>query len=52
MGPDFEGYVKDMSLTKTEIAVLVRTIDRMMCSSGSNMRNGYIWKHGQQIRYL
>ena len=52
MGSDFEGYVNDMSLTKTEIAVLVRTIDRMMGSSGSNMRNGYIWKHGQQIRYL
>jgi hypothetical protein len=52
MGSDFEGYVNDMSLAKTEIAVLVRTIDRMMCSSGSRMRNGYIWKHGQQIRYL
>ena len=52
MGTDFEGYVNEMSLTRDEIGVLVRTIDRMMGSSGSNMRNGYIWKHGQQIRHL
>jgi hypothetical protein len=52
MGADFEGYVNDMSLTVSEIAVLVRSIDRMMSRSSRNMRNGYLWKHGHSIRYL
>ncbi len=48
LGLDFEGFTNEMSLTMDEVRVLGTVVDRMMGRTGSkNMRNGYLFKHGQ-----
>ena len=52
LGADFEGFVNEMSLSMEEIRVLGTAIDQLMGSTGSkNMRNGYLFKYGQQIKW-
>ncbi len=52
MGADFEGLENIYSLTNAEMLVLATTLDVLMGSNNSTMRNGYLWKHGDQIRHL
>jgi hypothetical protein len=52
MGADFEGLENIYSLTNAEMLVLASTLDDLMGSNNSNMRNGYLWKYGDQIRHL
>lgn len=52
MGKEFEGLENVYSLTNPEMLVLASTLDDLMGSNNSTMRNGYLWKHGDQIRYL
>ncbi len=48
---DFEGFENEMSLTIREIEILGKSIYAMMSSSGSNMKNGYLFRHGYQKRW-
>lgn len=52
MDKEFEGLENVYSLTNPEMLVLASTLDDLMGSNNSTMRNGYLWKHGDQIRYL
>lgn len=47
---DFEGFENELSLTAGEIKVLGTALDKLMGSTSSkNMRNGYLFRHGQQL---
>jgi hypothetical protein len=52
MGADFEGLENIYSLTDPEMLVLASTLDDLMGANNSTMRNGYLWKYGDQIRHL
>ena len=50
---DYAGIENEMSLTVAEIKFLGEAINQMMDRTGSkNMRNGYLFKHGQQQKWV
>lgn len=51
MDADFDGFENEMSLTVKEIEVLGKSIHDLMNSTGSSMRNGYLFKYGYQKRW-
>lgn len=51
LGPDFEGFENELSLTFDEIQVLGNALDQVMARRGSrNMRNGYLFRYGQRSK--
>ncbi len=53
LGADFEGFENELSLSIEEVKVLGSVLDKLMGSTGSkNLRNGYLFKYGQQVKWI
>ena len=49
---DYEGFENEYSLSLYEIEVLGKAIEQLMDRTGSKMRNGYLYRYGQQQKWV
>lgn len=49
---DYEGFENEFSLSIQEIKVLGSVIDKVMNRKNSKLRNGYLFKYGQQQKWV
>lgn len=52
LGDDFEGFDNPLSLTVQEVKILGDAIDRLMSRNKGTMRNGYLFRYGQQVKWV